>query len=105
MEGQELRASATLSGSYNPGGTITFTLYASDHVTAVYSEQVSANCNGTVSTTNGWVPTTAGTYYWTANYSGDANNASVTSGASDEPVIVTGWSADVSTGVDSGRTE
>ncbi len=95
--GQELRDSETISGGYYPSGTITFTLYASDHVTAVYTEEVGASGNGTVSTTNGWVPTTTGTYYWTASYSGDANNASVTSGAGDEPVNVNGWSAYVST--------
>jgi hypothetical protein len=32
--------------------------------------------------------TTAGTWHWTATYSGDANNASVSSACADEPVVV-----------------
>src|SRR3989449_6874009 len=35
----------------------------------------------------------AGTYYWVASYSGDANNAPAASGCEDEPVTV-GKSAD-----------
>ena len=92
-----LQDSATLSGGYQPAGEIIFTLYASDHITAVYSEQVDANGNTTVGTTNGWVPTAAGTYYWTASYSGDANNIGGTSGASDEPVTVSNGTSSITT--------
>ncbi len=83
-----LQDGATLSGGYNPTGTITFTLYASDHTTALYSEKVAAKGDGTFSTVTGWVPTAAGTYYWVASYSGDGNNIKIASGASDEPVTV-----------------
>ena len=69
----------------------------SDHVTVVYSEQVSTNGNSIVSTANGWVPTAPGIYYWTASYSGDANNIPVTSGASDDPVTVRSGTVNVST--------
>ena len=55
-----LQDTATLSEGYNPTGEITFTLYASDDITSVYSEQVAAAGNTTVSTTNGWVPTRPG---------------------------------------------
>ena len=92
-----LQDSATLSGGYNPTGEITFTLYASDQITAVYSEQVDAIGNTTVSTTTGWVPTAAGTYYWTASYSGDANNIGVTSGPGDEPVTVSSGTSTITT--------
>jgi hypothetical protein len=37
----------------------------------VYSENVAANGNSTVSTVTGWVPTAAGTFYWVASYSGN----------------------------------
>src|SRR2546422_10303827 len=32
--------------------------------------------------------TQAGTYYWVASYSGDANNKEATSGCADEPVLI-----------------
>ncbi len=93
-----LQDTATLSEGYNPTGEITFTLYASDD-TVVYSEQVAAAGNATVGTTTGWLPTQAGTYYWTANYSGDGNNAGIISGATDEPVTVSGSASSVSTAI------
>src|SRR5207244_1430909 len=33
-------------------------------------------------------PTQAGTYYWVASYSGDANNKEATSGCAEEPVVI-----------------
>ena len=92
-----LEDTATLSGGYDPAGKITFTLYASDQITALYSEQVDADGNSTVSTKNGWVPTEAGTYYWTASYSGDSNNSGVTSGKGDEPVTASGGTSSIGT--------
>ena len=38
-----------------------------------------------------------GTYYWTASYSGDANNIGGTSGASDEPVTVSNGTSSITT--------
>ena len=85
----------------SPGATTgrrdTFTLYASDHTTAVYSEQVDANGNTTVGTTNGWVPTAAGTYYWVAGYAGDGNNVGVTSRTDDEPVTISKRTSTIAT--------
>src|SRR2546427_6793353 len=40
------------------------------------------------STPQGASPTQAGTYYWVASYSGDANNKEATSGCADEPVLI-----------------
>jgi hypothetical protein len=81
---------AILSGSgATAGGTVTYSVYSN------------ANCSGQVATlgpitvTNGsvpnspnWVPTSAGTDYFVASYSGDANNAPAISGCSAEPVTV-----------------
>ncbi|HWB13988.1 MAG TPA: SdrD B-like domain-containing protein [Pirellulales bacterium] len=96
-----LTDSATLSGGYNPGGTITFYLMppgstASTLLTsAVYTDVVTVSGNGTYTTAmgnhpGGYVPTAGGTYQWVAVYSGDGNNASVTSAFGDEPEKVIG---------------
>ena len=56
-----LQDSATLANGYQETGTVTFTLYAADQATVVYTEQVSADGNSTVGTSTGWQPTAAGT--------------------------------------------
>ena len=84
---------ATLSAGFNPSGTITFTLYAPDGTTAVYTNHVLVTGNGIYSTATsgdnpgGYIPLVAGTYQWVASYSGDGNNNGVTSNLGDEPVI------------------
>ena len=85
-----LTDSATLSGGYNPTGTITFYLFApgvtpnGTDSNNVYSDTVTVSGNGTYTTASGtnpggYVPTVAGTYEWVAVYSGDRNNNGVTS--------------------------
>src|SRR5207302_328262 len=76
--------SATLSGAYNPTGTITFTLY-SPASTVVDTETVTVAGNGAYATPNGYVPIATGTYQWLAGYSGDANNNGFTGKLGDEP--------------------
>src|SRR5258707_15839195 len=49
---------------------------------------VTVSGDGDYSTPSGASPTPAGTYYWVAAYSGDANNAPAASGCSDEPITV-----------------
>ncbi len=85
--------SATLSAGFNPSGTMTFTLYAPDGTTAVYTNDVLVTGNGNYSTVTsgdnpgGYIPLVAGTYEWVASYNGDGNNNGVTSSLGDEPVI------------------
>src|SRR5262249_52702467 len=86
--GDRLTDSATLSGGFNPTGTITFTLFAPNSNTGVDTETVTVNGNGTYTTPNGFLPTGTGTYEWVASYSGDANNNPVASPKGDEPEIV-----------------
>lgn len=69
----QLTDSATLSGSNNATGTITFTLHAPDGTTT-YTQMVSVNDDGTYTTPAYVVASEVGVYYWTAVYSGDANN-------------------------------
>ncbi len=94
--GTNLTDSATLSGGNNPTGTITFYLFAPG-VTPngadsnnVYSDSVTVAGDGTYTTSmgnnpGGSAPTAAGTYQWVAVYSGDSENAGVTSPFGSEP--------------------
>jgi hypothetical protein len=92
----KLTDSATLSGGYHETGTVTFYLMgpgstaSTPFTSAVYTDVVTINGNGTYSTamgTNpgGYLPTATGTYQWVAVYSGDGNNATVTSPFGSEP--------------------
>ncbi len=86
----KLTDSATLSGGYNPTGTITFDLYAPGVTPSgnnyVYTDPVTVN-NGNASS-GSYTPPTTGTFEWVAVYSGDTNNASVTSPFNSEPESV-----------------
>lgn len=77
--------SFTLSGGFNPTGSITFNLYAPGDTTCTgavqYTETVPvASGNGTYSTSNtSFVASTEGTWRWASSYGGDTNNKSATS--------------------------
>ena len=93
--GTKLQDSATLAGtsSLDGTGTITFKLFApgdSSCAAAVHTETVTGvKSNGPFSTTTGYVASVAGTYEWTASFSGDSNNAGVASTCGAEPVVIT----------------
>src|SRR5205823_6230550 len=86
--GALLTDSATLSGGFNPTGTITFQLFAPNSF-LVHTETVTVNGNGTYTTPVGFLPTEVGTYQWVASYSGDINNDRAISAFGDEPQTVT----------------
>jgi hypothetical protein len=81
-----LTDSATLSGGYYPGGSITFTLSFNNGstTTTVYTDTVTVSGNGTYTTSQGTNPggwplpndgsKVTGTYTWTAHYAPDGNN-------------------------------
>src|SRR5439155_656876 len=76
-----------------PGGELTGKLYDNMECKSAAGGVVSAggpvvgSADGDYSTPTGASPE-AGTYYWVASYSGDANNAPAASGCEDEPVTV-----------------
>jgi hypothetical protein len=92
-----LTDSAMLSGGFNPGGAITFTLTAPDGTTVVDTETVIVSGNGTYSTPNGVIPKVTGTYQWLASYSGDTNNSPIAGELGDEPVLVVAASPTITT--------
>jgi len=73
-----LSDSATLSGGSNPTGDIVFTL--TEPGGSTFTETVTVNGNGTYTIPTSFTLPTAGpvvgTYSWTAQYTGDANNTS-----------------------------
>jgi hypothetical protein len=82
---------AAISGGFHPTGSVTFQLYGPGDTTcatpiATHTDTLSGS--GTAASGNVTIGA-AGTYRWTATYSGDANNNSVTSPCSAEQVTVT----------------
>jgi hypothetical protein len=69
-----LTDTATLSGGFNPTGSIVFTLSGPGGLVYTQTDTVSGNGAYTASTTLPSVGTVAGTYTWTVKYEGDANN-------------------------------
>src|SRR2546428_13907555 len=49
---------------------------------------VAVSKDGDYETPHGASPSAAGSYYWVASYSGDANNKAASSGCADEPITV-----------------
>jgi hypothetical protein len=91
--GTTFKDKATLAGLYgaSPAGSVSWKLYgnASCEGTPLASDgPVAVSGNGSYSTPSGAAPSAAGTYYWVATYSGDANNKAVSSGCADEPITV-----------------
>ncbi|MEV6204334.1 hypothetical protein AB0M64_30815 [Streptomyces sp. NPDC051771] len=103
--GDPIRDTATLGGGVSPTGTIAFRLYDNDQCsgTPVFTSTVNVNGNGNYNSAQ-YFPTAVGTYYWIAQYSGDANNSGSTTACGDpnessvvtktRPSITTDLSAD-----------
>ncbi len=98
--GGNISDSATLSGGFNPTGTVTFKLYGPGDTTcstAIATSTATVNGNGTYHSavfTTGAV----GTYNWTASYGGDADNAAAgPTACGDESVTVIKASPSITT--------
>jgi uncharacterized repeat protein (TIGR03803 family) len=73
-DGSRMLAAAVVSGAVNPTGSMTFNLVGPDGTSIVDSESLPVDGPGQYETPTGYLPTAAGSYQWTAHYSGDANN-------------------------------
>jgi fibronectin-binding autotransporter adhesin len=90
--GTALFDTATLTGGASPTGTLTFTLYGPDDAacsTAVaFLTSRAVAGNGSYQSA-AFTPSAQGVYRWVANYSGDGNNAAVTTACGDPVETVT----------------
>ncbi len=88
-------SSATLSaGTSNATGTLSFKLWSDASCTVQFGSTSSvpvAGANGVTYVSGALVPMLAGTYRWTVDYSGDADNLSITGGCgvSGSTVVIT----------------
>jgi uncharacterized repeat protein (TIGR01451 family) len=88
--GTAVHDTATLSGATSDAsGTVTYSVYSDNECENKVAD------GGTVNVTDGSVPNSndvtlsaAGTYYWQASYSGDANNKAAISVCTDEKLVV-----------------
>ena len=94
--GESISDTATVTGLVSPSSsdTVTFNLYSSpttqnsSTLLISYTEAVSISGSTATATSPGYTTTGVGTEYWVATFSGDTNNAAVTSGATAETVNV-----------------
>jgi uncharacterized repeat protein (TIGR01451 family) len=89
--GSTVSDQATLTGaSSGAGGTVTYTVYSDATCDTVVADAgTKAVTNGAVPASDGVTFPNAGTFYWQAVYSGDADNAPATSACTDEVLTVT----------------
>ncbi len=86
--GTSIADKATVTGGDSPTGTVTFNLYNNPNGTGPALFTDTETLVGGMATSASYTATATGTDYWVATYNGDSNNAAVTSGTADEPVIV-----------------
>jgi hypothetical protein len=85
--GTLLQDTATLTGSSGAIGSIEFKLYATADCSGAPADDETVTVTGDGSyTTTGYTAAAAGTYQWTASYSGDANNNPAVSACGAEQV-------------------
>ena len=98
--GNTISDTTTVSGGYNPSGTVTFNLYSNSTGTGTpLFTDTNVSLVSATATSTGYTTTATGTDYWVATYNGNANNISVASGVAAEPVAVTAATPTISTTV------
>ena len=92
-----LSDSASLTGGFNPGGTITFTLKQPDGSTITVGSAVTVTGDGSYTPTATVTATEVGTYTWHAHYSGDSSNNSADDNGANEGVTTIAASPAITT--------
>jgi NADPH-dependent 2,4-dienoyl-CoA reductase/sulfur reductase-like enzyme len=95
--GSSIAGQATVSGGYQPSGTITFKLYGNSTATGTPLFTDTKTLSSGSATSGSYATTATGTFYWVAKYNGDANNSSISSGTAAAPVTVGKTSPEIST--------
>ncbi len=95
--GDSVHDTATLTGATgDAGGTVTYDVYTDSSCQNLFAGAGTVDVvDGSVPQSNDVVFNTAGTYYWQATYSGDANNTGTTSTCTDEQLDITASSIDL----------
>ncbi len=85
---------ATVSGGFNPTGTVTFNFYGYNDTTCGSSPVFTStnSLSGGHATSGSYTPSLAGTYHMTARYNGDVSNNPVATTCADESVMVSATS-------------
>ena len=82
-----------MTGTFQPTGTVTFTLYGPTDTTCsgagIFTSTVALDASGNAVSASFSATATAGTYNWVAAYSGDDSSAASTSKCGAEPVVIT----------------
>ena len=90
--GISISDTATVSGGFNPTGTVTFNLFPPTDATCAGTPVFTSTnplSGSPLTATSGSFPTTAaGIYHWVAIYNGDTNNTTVSSDCAAEPVTI-----------------
>jgi hypothetical protein len=90
--GVALHDTAKVTGSFQPSGTVTFTLYGpadkSCIAPALFTSTVALSGNGTATSASFSLTSKTGTYNWIADYSGDGKSATSKSKCGAEPVSI-----------------
>jgi uncharacterized repeat protein (TIGR01451 family) len=105
--GDKIHDTATVSGGFNPTGTVTFNLYGPSDPTCdaapIFTDAVALGQNGTA-TSGDFTVLAQGNYRWIASYGGDANNAAVAGNCGDagETTVVNQYNPNITTVLTSG---
>ncbi|HET7029765.1 MAG TPA: hypothetical protein VFI34_04600 [Candidatus Limnocylindrales bacterium] len=105
--GDKVHDVATVSGGFNPSGTVTFKLYGPSDPncdsSAIFTDTVALGADGTA-TSGDYTVTEQGNFHWVASYSGDANNESASGKCGDagETTVVSQFNPDITTELHSG---
>ncbi|HEY1777077.1 MAG TPA: hypothetical protein VGG41_13035 [Solirubrobacteraceae bacterium] len=86
--GSSIADHATVSGGYNPSGTVTFHLYNNPNGTGTPLFTDTETLSGGPVTSKSYKATQSGTFYWVATYSGDGNNDPLSGDTGAEPVTI-----------------
>jgi len=88
--GQSVSDSATLSNTYQAGGTVTYSLFVNNLCAGTGTSVSIVVVANTIPSSRSVVFNSTGSYSWQAGYTGDSNNLPVTSGCEPMSVVPVG---------------
>ena len=88
--GTPISDTATVTGGFNPTGTVTFELFPPTDATCTATPVFTSTnpLSGGSATSGSFTTAAVGTYHWVATYNGDTDNTTASSDCTDEPVTI-----------------